>query len=113
MAIADADSLKVLARLSIGEHVDAAAFDSDSELAFASTGDGFLTIIRESAPDQYQVVENVKTMRSAKTMVFDPKTKKIFLPAVEGAPADATGPPKASGAGAYKAGPFVVLVVAR
>jgi anion transporter len=113
MAIADAASMKVIATLPIGEHVDAAAFDPDSGLAFASTGDGYLTIIKESAAGQFSVVENVKTQRTAKTMVLDPKTKKIFLPAVEGAPEDATGPPKASGPGAYKAGPFVVLVMAR
>ncbi len=113
LEIADTASLKIVARLPIGEHVDAAEFDPDSRLAFVSTGDGYLTVIRERAPDEYEIAENVKTMRTAKTMVFDPKTRKIFLPAVEGAPPDASGPPKASGAGAYKAGPFVVLVMAR
>lgn len=111
MAIADTASLKVIATLPIGDHVDAAAFDPDSGLAFASTGDGYVTIIKERAPDQYEVIENVKTQRAAKTMVLDPKTKKIFLPTVDGAPPDATGPPKASGPGAYRAGLFVVLVV--
>jgi anion transporter len=113
MAIADTASLKVIATLPIGEHVDAAAFDPDSGLAFASTGDGYLTIIKERAPDQYEVLENVKTQRAAKTMVLDPKTKKIFLPTVEGVPPGIMSPPKASGPGAYKAGAFVVLVVTR
>ncbi len=113
MAIADTASLKIIATLPIGDHVDTAAFDPASGLVFASTGDGFLTIIKERAPGKYEVAENVQTMRAAKTMVLDPKTKKIFLPTVEGVPAGIMSPPKSSGPGAYRAGAFEVLVVAR
>ena len=113
MAIVDTANLQELATLPIGEHVDAAAFDPQSGLAFASTGEGILTIIRERAPGQYEIAANVSTMRTAKTMAFDPATGNVYLPAVEGAPPGATGPPKASGPGAYKAGPFVVLVMAK
>jgi YVTN family beta-propeller protein len=113
MVIVDSASRKIVARLPIGEHVDAATFDPDAGLAFASTGDGNITIVKENAAGQYEVAEVVKTMRGAKTMVLDPKTKKIFLPTVEGVPVTATGPPKPTGPGAYKAGAFVVLVVAR
>jgi YVTN family beta-propeller protein len=112
LTIADSTSLKILASLPIGEHVDAVEFDADRGLVFASTGEGNLTIVREQARGRYAVLETVKTLRGAKTMAFDPRTRKIFLPTVEGAPEGATGPPKASGPGAYRAGPFVVLVVA-
>jgi anion transporter len=113
LQVVDAATLKVLATLPIGDHVDAVDFDPESGLAFASTGDGFLTFVKERAPGKFEIVENVPTMRGAKSMVFDPKTKKIFLPTVEGVPADASGPPKASGPGSYKAGPFVVVVVGK
>jgi YVTN family beta-propeller protein len=113
MTIVDAATLKVLARLPIGDHVDAAEFDDESGVAFASTGDGVLTMIRETAPAHFEIVGNVQTMRTAKTMVLDRKTKKIFLPAVENAPPEATGPPKASGPGSYQAGRLVVLVLAK
>ena len=112
LTVADATSLKILASLPIGDHVDAVVFDEVGGLILASTGDGNLTIVGEQGAGGYAVLETVKTLRGAKTMAFDPQTRKIFLPTVEGAPEGATGPPKASGAGAYQAGPFVVLVVA-
>ena len=82
------------------------------ELSF-STGDGKITVIKESSPGKYAVVDTVTTQRGAKTMVLDPRTKKLFLPTVEGVPMTATGPPKPSGPGAYKAGEFEVLVVSK
>jgi hypothetical protein len=56
-------------------------------------------------------LDTVKTLRGAKTMALDSKTKKLFLPTVENVPPTATGPPRPSGTGAYKPGPFVIVVV--
>jgi len=110
LAVVDPDSGKVIKTLPIGEHVDATVFDAAHQLIFASTGDGSVTIIRQDAPDAYTVVDNVKTMRGAKTMAFDPKTGKIFSATVEHVPLNATGPPNPKTV-TYEPGPFVVLVV--
>ena len=111
--VLEADSGKVLAKLPIGEHVDAAAYDVSGGTVFFSTGDGKITAIKESSPGKYAVIDTIPTKRGAKTMVFDQKTKRLFLPTVEDVPMTATGPPKPSGPGAYKAGEFEVLVVAK
>ena len=111
LAVVDADNGSMVAKLPIGEHVDATTFDAESKLIFSSTGDGNITIVHEDSPDKYSVVDMVKTMRGAKTMAFDSKTKKLFLPTVENVPLTATGPPRPSGPGAYKPGPFVIVVV--
>src|SRR3954462_7563385 len=57
MAVVDADSGKVLTTVSIGEGVDANAFDSDTGFAFASCGEGVLTIAHEDTPDKYSAAE--------------------------------------------------------
>lgn len=111
LAIVDPDAGKVAASLPIGEHVDATIFDAANGLIFASTGDGVLTIVHQDSADAYSIVDNVKTMRGAKTLALDPKTGKLFTATVENVPLNATAAPKPIGPVAYVPGPFVVLTI--
>ena len=61
MAVVDADSGKLVTTLPIGDGVDANAFDPETGLAFASCGEGVLTVVHEDSPDKFSVVENVPT----------------------------------------------------
>ncbi|HYB76712.1 MAG TPA: YncE family protein [Candidatus Bathyarchaeia archaeon] len=79
MAVIDADSGKVVATPAIGEGVDANGFDPGTAFAFASCGEGVLTVAHEDAPDKFTVVENVPTQRGARTMALDPKTHEVYL----------------------------------
>ena len=81
MMVLDAGSGKVLAALAIGKGVDATAFDPGTGFAFASNGDGTLTVVEEGAQGEFQVVENVKSQPGARTMALDLKTHAIFLAA--------------------------------
>jgi DNA-binding beta-propeller fold protein YncE len=91
MVVLDSENGRVVATLPIGEGVDAAAFDPASSLAFASNGDGTLTVVREDSPDSFRVVENVPTQRGARTMALDEKTHRVFLATAEfGPPPPAT-----------------------
>src|SRR5579864_1384105 len=76
MAVVDADSGKVLATPAIGEGVDATAFDEGTGLAFASCGEGVLTVVREDSPSKFSV-ENVKTQQGARTLALDEKTHQV------------------------------------
>jgi DNA-binding beta-propeller fold protein YncE len=84
MAVMDADSGKVITTLPIGDHVDATAFDPETKLIFNSNGEGTITIIRQDSPDNYSMVDTVKTLPRAKTMALDPKTHRLFLSTAEG-----------------------------
>jgi YVTN family beta-propeller protein len=79
MAVVNADTGKVIATPPIGEGVDADRFDPGTNLAFASCGQGVLTVVSEDSPRQYSVAETVTTERGARTMELDPKTHEIFL----------------------------------
>ncbi len=78
MAMLDSASGKVLATVPIGDGVDANAFDPGTQLAFASCGDGTVTIAHEDG-DTLTVVQTLKTEKSARTMAIDPMTHKIYL----------------------------------
>ena len=86
MAVVDADSGKVLATPAIGSGVDANAFDPGTKFAFASNGEGTLTVVHEDSPAKFSVVEDVTTQRGARTMALDPKTHEVFLVTAEFGP---------------------------
>jgi len=79
MAVVDADSGKVLATPAIGDGVDATAFDEGTGLAFASCGEGVLTVVREESPSKFILADNVKTQPGARTLALDEKTHQVFV----------------------------------
>jgi len=93
MVMMDDGTGKVLASVPIGSGVDANAFDAGTQLAFASCGDGTVTIAHEDSPDTLTVVQTLQTEPRARTMTVDPKTHKIYLASAkfEAAAADASG----------------------
>jgi DNA-binding beta-propeller fold protein YncE len=112
MVVMDAATGKVINSFPIGAGVDYAGFDPEARLIFFSCGDGTLSIYHEKSADDYEDAGAVKTQPSAKTMAFDPKTKKIFLPAAEYQEIPATEPgrrPQRS----VKPGTFAILVVGK
>jgi DNA-binding beta-propeller fold protein YncE len=107
LVVMDADTGKVVATASIGDRVDAGGYDAETKLVFNSCGDGTVSVYRQESPDTYSPVETIKTRPGSKTMGLDPKTHRLFLPAVEYKAADA-GAPKARPTPVP--GSFVVLV---
>ena len=78
MAVVNANDGKVITTLPIGEGVDATRFDEGTGLAFASCGEGVLTVIKEESPNKFRVVESVPTERGARTMALDTKTHNVY-----------------------------------
>jgi DNA-binding beta-propeller fold protein YncE len=113
MAIVDADNGKVISTLPIGEGVDATAFDPETELAFASCGEGVLTVVHEDSADKFSVAETVPTERGARTMALDPIRHQIFLVTAKFGSAPAATAEQPRPRPAILPDSFVVLVVGR
>jgi DNA-binding beta-propeller fold protein YncE len=112
MVVMDAATGKVIHSFPIGSGVDFAAFDPGAKLIFFSCGDGTLSIFHERSGDDYEDAGALKTQPSAKTMAFDPKTKKIFLSAAEYVETPASDPSKRPQR-SVKPGSLVLLVVGK
>jgi YVTN family beta-propeller protein len=113
MAVVDADAGKVVATLPIGAGTDGAAFDPTTQDAFSSNGEGSLTVVHEVTPDRFEVVQTVKTQRSARTITLDPKTHSLLLPAAELGPAPPPTAEQPRPRPALVPGSFSLLVVSR
>jgi DNA-binding beta-propeller fold protein YncE len=83
MVILDTETGKVLAALRAGDGVDGAAFDPSTGTAFTSNADGTLTVVRETSPGTFEVVQTLATRWGARTMVLDPTTHRIYLPTAD------------------------------
>ena len=113
MAVVDADSGKVLATPAIGEGVDATAFDDETRLAFASCGEGVLTVVKEESPDKYSIAENVQTKQGARTMALDSKTHNVFVVTADFGPPPAPTADNPHPRRTILPDSFVVLVLGR
>jgi hypothetical protein len=78
LIVMNADDGKIVANFPIGAFVDATAFRDG--LAFASCGDGTLTVIREVSADKFELAQVAKTELGARTMAVDPSGEMIYLP---------------------------------
>ena len=77
----------IVATVPIGAGCDGAGFDPETGLIFCSNGgDGTLTVVQESSPGNFEVVETVATQMGARTMTIDPKTHYVYTPTAEFAP---------------------------
>lgn len=94
MAVSDAEAGRLITTLPIGQGVDAARFDDATQLAFASNGDGTLTVVREDSPATFRVVETDSTQPGARTMELDPVSHAVYTVTAKFGPM----PPQASGA---------------
>ena len=85
LAVVDATNGNVAATQPIGAGVDALEFDPKTGLIYVSTGggDGALSIFHEDSPDQYSLVQTVKTLPGARTMALDHKTGRVYLPVAD------------------------------
>jgi hypothetical protein len=113
MAVVDADSGKVLATPTIGDGVDATTFDAETGLAFASCGEGVLTVVREESPDKFSVAENVPTQKGARTLALDAKTHNVFVVTAQFGASPAPTVDNPHPRPAILPGSFVVLVVGK
>jgi DNA-binding beta-propeller fold protein YncE len=113
MAVVDADSGRIVATPAIGDGVDANAFDRGTQLAFSSNGEGTLTVVREKTPDQFNVLEEVRTQRGARTMALDEKTHEIYLVTADLGPAPAPSAAIPVPRPSVLPGTFIVLVYGR
>ena len=104
MEVLNTDTGAIVATLPIGKGTDAAAFDPQRKRAFSSNGqDGTLTVVQESDPNTYAVIDTIPTAVTGRTMAIDPLSGRLFIVAAQldqTSPAPSSAPAPAASAGA-------------
>ncbi len=110
MSVIDAGSGKILATPAIGDGPDAAGWSAKHKLAFASSGDGILSVVDATT---YKTIQSLPTKRRARTMAYDAGTDRVYLVTADFGP-----PPAATAENAHPRPPmipgtFQIIVVGR
>jgi DNA-binding beta-propeller fold protein YncE len=87
MTVTDSLSGKRVTTVPIGDGADGAAFDPVTGYAFASNGaDGTVTIAHLDNPRTLTVTQTLPTLVSGRTMILDPVSHNIYVPAAKTTP---------------------------
>lgn len=86
MSVIDSNTGKLLANPAIGDGPDAAGWSAAHKLAFASSGDGILSVIDASNSD-YKTIQSLFTQTRARTMAYDSGLDRIYLVTAKFGPA--------------------------
>jgi len=79
LVIMNADDGKVIQSFPVSNGADADIYDPATGLIFVSTRDGFVHVFHEDSPDHFSEAGKVKTEFGAKTMAYDPASKRVFV----------------------------------
>jgi YVTN family beta-propeller protein len=112
MSVIDARDGKLLANPSIGRGPDAAKWSEKHQLAFASSGDGILSVV-DAAASGYPTIESLPTQRGARTMAYDPVTDRVYVVTADFGPAPAATPDNPRPRPAIVPGTFTVIAIGR
>ncbi|HMD55084.1 MAG TPA: YncE family protein [Phycisphaerae bacterium] len=117
MPIIDTQTGQTVANIPIGRGIDACGFNPTTGEAFASCGDGTLTVVKETSPGKFSAT-SVKTIPGARTMTVDISTGMIYLPDAEIAPTTQPAATQAANGGGYrrnrfKPDSFMIVVVGK
>jgi DNA-binding beta-propeller fold protein YncE len=110
MSVLDTKTGKVLATPEIGDGPDAAGFSAKHRLAFASCGEGVLSVVDAAS---LKTVETLPTAKRARTMTYDPASDRVYTVTAEFGPAPAATAENPRPRPAILPGTFKVIVVAR
>lgn len=91
LMVLDAVNGNIISKITIGDGCDGVAFDPALQYIYASNGEGSLSVIKEITADKFEVIENIVTKKSARTICIDEATHKIYLPAADLNPAEKPG----------------------
>jgi hypothetical protein len=112
MGVVDTKTGKTIATPAIGDGPDAAGWDAKGKLAFASSGDGVLSVVDAGSAD-YKTIESLATQRGARTMAYDASADRIYLVTAEFGPRPAATPENPRPRPTMVPGTFTVIVVGR
>jgi hypothetical protein len=113
LGIIDANKGALITTVPICAGTDAAGFDSETKLAFASCSDGTTTVVQQMSRTEYKVVQTVTTQRGSRTLALDPTSHTIYQMAVDYGPTPETAPGGRAGRAPVVPGSFALLIITR
>jgi len=79
LVVFDLESHRVITSLEIGGGPDSVVFDRGVHRIYAAGKTGKLTVIQQDGPDNYRILDEIRTHYGAHTLTVDPVSHKVFV----------------------------------
>jgi hypothetical protein len=79
MVVMNCDTGAEIASVPIPADTDDLFFDAKRKRIYASGGEGFIAIIKQTDADHYALIENLPTIKDARTSYLDSTSGKLYL----------------------------------
>jgi hypothetical protein len=79
IVVLDSDSGKEICKVTIPGDTDDVFFDAKRHRLYASCGEGYLAVVRQIDPNQYEMLEKIATAKLARTCFFDSSADRLYL----------------------------------
>ena len=79
VVVMDSESGKEITGVEIPADTDDVLFDAKRKRIYASCGDGYIAVIKQTDADHYELAEKFPTIKDARTSCLDPETGRIYL----------------------------------
>jgi DNA-binding beta-propeller fold protein YncE len=79
LVVLDTESGKQLASVPIPHDVDDLYFDAKRKQVYASCGEGFVIVLRETGANRFEAQQKLATVKMARSSLFDAESSRLFL----------------------------------
>jgi hypothetical protein len=79
IVILDSESGKEVGSAPIPDGVDDLFLDAGHKRMYASCGEGFLIVLKQTDPDHLESLEKIATAKGARTCLYVPETRRLYL----------------------------------
>jgi hypothetical protein len=77
--VLDTETGREVASVEIPGDTDDLWYDTGSRRIYVSTGAGYLAMIQQVTPDRYEPLARLPTARGARTSLYDPASRRLYL----------------------------------
>ena len=79
MLVINSETGKTLATVDIDGDTDDLFYNNSSGKIYVSCGAGFIDVIKQTGPDNYQVISKLESRSGARTSLYVPELKQLFV----------------------------------
>jgi DNA-binding beta-propeller fold protein YncE len=79
LVVFDLDTHRVITSIKIGGGPDSVAFDRTLHRIYSAGRAGQLTIVQQDSPNEYRVLDQIRTHYGAHTLAIDPVSHRVFV----------------------------------
>lgn len=79
LLVYDTTTGRLVTDLEVAGDTDDVFYDEATKRIYVSGGEGFITVLRQDGPDRYRTIQKLATAAGARTSLFVPELRRLFL----------------------------------